>query len=395
VTATNPAGGAPLHVCAVTHELTRTGAPIVLLRILRRLAREGVRVDVLSRRDGPLRAEFEAVGRLRLWDEGRDREVERLLRRARLGFLWPGYERVSAWRLARIVRDVDVIYANTLTNGRLLRRLQRARKPVLTHVHELGPAARAITRPVDLAYALERSATLLAVSRAVADDLRDDFAVPGDKIVLVPGCVDDTEVDPSLLAATKSTATPPYLLVTVGLFASWSKGSDLLVPLALSVLRRLGRENVRFRWVGTDSTINSQRLAQDVAASGLQDRVELVPRIPQVWSELAGADLLLLPSRLDAYPLAMLEAATLGTPTICFDGSGGAPEFVGNGAGVVVPHLDVELMAQAVVDLLSSPGRLADMGVRARRLAAEHSVEEAAGRIRSELERTAATASTG
>ena len=47
----------------------------------------------------------------------------------------------------------------------------------------------------------------------------------------------------------------------------------------------------------------------------------------------------------DPFPLVMLEAAALATPTVCFLGNGGAPEFVEEDAGICVPSGNVEALA--------------------------------------------------
>ena len=49
--------------------------------------------------------------------------------------------------------------------------------------------------------------------------------------------------------------------------------------------------------------------------------------------------------------MVMLEAACFGVPSLCFDRCGGAPEFVEDDAGFVVPHLDAMAMAEHVIQL--------------------------------------------
>ena len=77
-------------------------------------------------------------------------------------------------------------------------------------------------------------------------------------------------------------------------------------------------------------------------------------------------------SREDPFPLVVLEAASMGKPTVCFDRAGGAKEFVEEDCGYVVPYLDIQAMSSKVVDLLKSVelrqrlGRNALNKVRAR-----------------------------
>jgi glycosyltransferase involved in cell wall biosynthesis len=57
----------------------------------------------------------------------------------------------------------------------------------------------------------------------------------------------------------------------------------------------------------------------------------------------------LLPSREDPYPVVVLEAAAEKIPTVCFENSGGAPEFVCPDAGTVAPYLDVEATTNILI----------------------------------------------
>jgi len=47
----------------------------------------------------------------------------------------------------------------------------------------------------------------------------------------------------------------------------------------------------------------------------------------------------------------------MGKPIVCFEGVTGAAEVLRHGGGVIVPYLDVEAMARAVVDYALDPGR--------------------------------------
>jgi glycosyltransferase involved in cell wall biosynthesis len=102
------------------------------------------------------------------------------------------------------------------------------------------------------------------------------------------------------------------------------------------------------------------------------------------------ADVFILPSREEPLGLVCLEAAQCGLPVVCFGGAGGAPEFVRDDSGLVVPHLDVDAMAGAVANLLqdsSTAHRMGDMG--RRRVADLFTVEHQAPRLLEMLQRTA------
>jgi glycosyltransferase involved in cell wall biosynthesis len=104
----------------------------------------------------------------------------------------------------------------------------------------------------------------------------------------------------------------------------------------------------------------------------LGDRVRFVGSVANTLPYVLAADLFLLPSREDPFPLVCLEAADCGVPTVCFADAGGMPAFVGEEGGAVVPCLDVQAMAKQAIqlltnrDLLRSAGESARQKVRAR-----------------------------
>jgi L-malate glycosyltransferase len=85
-----------------------------------------------------------------------------------------------------------------------------------------------------------------------------------------------------------------------------------------------------------------------------------------VIAKLGQADLFLLPSQLESFGLAALEAMACEVPVIATN-VGGIPEVVEHGVdGYLVEPGDVKLAAKYAIDLLSSPDRGREMGQRAR-----------------------------
>ncbi len=174
----------------------------------------------------------------------------------------------------------------------------------------------------------------------------------------------------------------------------WRKGSDLFVQLA----RRLHAEGVqrpmRFLWVGGDATdIEALRFAHDLHALGLQAVVHHTASTAEVQHHYSAMDVFALTSREDPFPLVMLEAGLHGVPTVCFSGSGGAPEFVSNDAGIVVPHLDIGAFADAIDGLRAVPDRCRALGLAARqKVMRHHGIETGAPALLRSIERCLALA---
>ena len=107
-------------------------------------------------------------------------------------------------------------------------------------------------------------------------------------------------------------------------------------------------------------------LAHDL---GIHSHVHFLGKQERVSELLALADLLLMPSELESFGLAALEAMACKVPSIatCV---GGVPELIDDGVtGLLFPVGDVDAMAAAALSLLSNPSRLQTMREEARRTA--------------------------
>lgn len=227
--------------------------------------------------------------------------------------------------------------------------------------------------------ALERSigvaGAVTGCSRVVADDLvrfgaPDAVVVPngvdlaghdlaGHDLV-GPGAADDAAADEP---APSGPAVREPVVVAVGRIEH-VKGFDLLVDaFASSALR----DRARLVVVGDGSEAGALR--RRVASAGLTDRVELPGRLEpaEVAARLAGADVVVVPSRADAAPLVVLEAWRSGRPLVATV-RGGPPEIVTDGVdGVLVDPQDTQALAAAVLGLLDDPERAGRIGAAGRR----------------------------
>ncbi len=103
-----------------------------------------------------------------------------------------------------------------------------------------------------------------------------------------------------------------------------------------------------------------------VRRKGIQDRVFFLGKQERVHEKLAISDLMLLPSQLESFGLAALEAMACEVPAIATR-VGGLPEVIEDGrTGCLAEFGDVDGMARCAVELLSDEKKLREMGYRAR-----------------------------
>ena len=106
-----------------------------------------------------------------------------------------------------------------------------------------------------------------------------------------------------------------------------------------------------------------------VREKGLTRDVIFMGKQNQVQSLLGLTDVLLLPSDLESFGLAALEAMACGVPCVC-SRVGGVPEVITDGVeGYLVPPRDVKTMAERALAILLDPGRRETMGKAARQRA--------------------------
>jgi len=122
----------------------------------------------------------------------------------------------------------------------------------------------------------------------------------------------------------------------------------------------------------------------EALAAPLGDRAVLAGHRDDVPDLLAAADVLIHPTRMDAFPTVLLEAAAAGLPVVATR-VGGVPEIVDDGVTgtLVAPPPDAEAFAVALEPFLADAAARARAGAAARaRFAAEFSADRWAARLR-------------
>ncbi|MEM9010553.1 MAG: glycosyltransferase [Pseudomonadota bacterium] len=334
-------------ILLVTHDMHVGGAQ----RVARSLAawllshtRYDVRIVAVA--DGDVRARFEAVA-----------PVFCLADRAHGGAL---EEKLRAFAGG----DVVAIFANSVASGAFFDHWP-APTPAIAWLHEMPKMlARHESR---LATIVARCAHIVSGSPAVEAALVSRFDVPAEQVTTVPPFVEvpdslPTEAEKAAARRELGIAEDQVLICGCGVM-HWRKRPDLFIEVAAHVAEQVG-QTAQFLWIGDGE--DREACAARIAELGLDDTVRLFGFAEDVNAILRLADVFLLPSEEDPFPLVCLNAALAGAPIVCFAEAGGMEGFVTGGAGVAVPHLDAAAMAKATLAYLrDAPRRRAD-GARAR-----------------------------
>lgn len=374
----------------VSHDATRSGAPIVLLHFLRWFKKNSNRpFAVLLQAGGELVGDFEELADTwsidhSIWCRGGLRTG--LLAAAGLG----------AWAQRAETRDARkfsarcspaLVYFNSVASAQVIDVLA-PQVPVLTHVHELESYIR-VQPSGALLRLLSQTDRFIACSNATRENLVQKHGVAEEQVETVYESIplSQTRAERTRQQVFRELHIPDEALLVVGSgFGQWRKGTDLFLQLARIVSQQ--RSNAYFAWIG-GSARDVLEIEHDVHLAGLAENVRLTGAVPKSADYFAAADVFVLTSREDPYPLVCLEAAALAKPIVCFAGAGGMPEFVEEDCGFVVPYLDLTAMADRIVSLLDSPESRTTLGAAARRKVTErHDINRTAPRILEIMERT-------
>ena len=113
----------------------------------------------------------------------------------------------------------------------------------------------------------------------------------------------------------------------------------------------------------------TDRMSERIGELGLADVVRLPGLIDTSTRNklLAAADVFLLPSHGENFPMVVLEAMAAGLPIVATR-VGAVPEMIAHGeTGLLIEPKDPEAIAEAVCELLDGPERAAALGRQARR----------------------------
>jgi glycosyltransferase involved in cell wall biosynthesis len=152
----------------------------------------------------------------------------------------------------------------------------------------------------------------------------------------------------------------------------WSDAPLAVVPARLvkqkdhaTLLRAVARLDVPLRVRCYGEGPLRHELEELSRSLGTAHRVDFAGNVDRdaMW---ADADLMVLPTHFEGFPITILEAMRAGVPVVA-SGVGGVPEAVEHGrTGLVVPPGDAGRLAAAIAALVAEPGRALAMGSTGR-----------------------------
>jgi glycosyltransferase involved in cell wall biosynthesis len=372
------------RILIIGHEAERTGAPIVLIHLLRwiKTNRPELSVEMLLLRDGELRASYEELVTVHIAPQTRlPKIVIRGLRFLRRKF---GLTRKVKLRdLPTLDREYNLVFGNTVASLEYLEFFKERGIRTICWLHEMRSVIESFLPKPGRFAELARSADAFIVASAAVESVVRDFGITN-RTEIVHEFSELGPVDEEYAASVRrSLGIPPDAFVVGGSgTVSSRKGTDLFIEIASRLTSSL--PDIYFVWVGGGSGHSAAEFEHAVAEIdrlGLK-RVFITGAQETPGNYFANFDVFALTSREDPFPLVCLEAASLGKPIICFEGAGGMPEFVANDAGSVVPLGDTQAFADAILEYYRDRSKLAAAGDAAnRKINSEFSLDSSCRKI--------------
>lgn len=364
----------------VSHDASRSGAPMVLLTFLRWLKKNtGIEITILLKRTGVLHNEFAALAETFCWRPGIYKPVKhdiisRIIRKIKkpAPFVPLPKELES--------KSFDLIYLNTVDSLDLAPLLKEQFKcPALAHIHENSFSIKSLFENALAGKNRECIDHYIAVSGSTREGLVKNYNLTNRDVSIVYECIDINNtkaVDDSISNALKKEFKPVGNEFVVGGsgISQWRKGLDLFLYTAAYIKRHFSNPGVKFIWVGEITPVDKVMLDYEVDRLNISDQVVFagVQTAPNNYFRLF--DVFLLSSREDPFPLVCLEAAALQKPVICFQEAGGMNEFVAAGGGASVEYANIEALAHLIMQLKNDKSLLGKMGAEAAKTVANYDV---------------------
>lgn len=151
------------------------------------------------------------------------------------------------------------------------------------------------------------------------------------------------------------------IAVTTGRFVE-HKGHDVLIKAAPKIINQF--DNIYFLFLGDGPLENI--LKEMINELNIENRFIFAGMLENIDMELSGSDIMLHPSRIEPFGIAILEGMRAGLPIVA-SRVGGIPEVVSEGSNAVLVEPDnPETVALAVIKLLSDTDKMEKFGKEGR-----------------------------
>jgi glycosyltransferase involved in cell wall biosynthesis len=240
--------------------------------------------------------------------------------------------------------NYNIIYANTVVALPLavqIKKQSQNKVKLIAHVHEMQaslkyyiPNHKPILKYID---------KIIVGSLAVKKSILQTWGLNQNKIILV---YEYSKINSNKLIQPKE--NNEFIVGAAGNI-SWRKGHHIFIQVARYIKENYPNLKIKFIWVGKVNKNELLIIKEELIKLGLEN-VKFIGQQSNFHDYFNKFDLFLMTSREDPFPLVCIDVGLLGKPIICFDKATGTQEMLVNGGGKIVPYLNIERMAEEVIN---------------------------------------------
>lgn len=335
-------------ILVVSHELTRTGAPIVVLDAVKEMINAGYFVTVISPFDGELRLEYESI------------HVPVIIDR-RLAWGRCAGESIALfsddWCMDKLIKEYDLILINTLMGHNLITRYQKYGIPIIWWIHEGS-----CTLDIVAKYLPKKlfSNVHILFGGEYTQKMLNKYVVNYKGTELLYGVPDYSL---KYMSSKKCNDKVKFLIVGT---VDKRKAQDL----AIKAIKKLGHDILRkteFIFIGDKNSDSVYREITKFAIKYKNVKI-IVDKITrnELFEFYSNADCLLCPSRDDPMPVVMVEAMVFSKPCLCSTGTGTAQYITDGENGFIFENNNAKMLAEKITYLVNNRDKLSEIGKNGR-----------------------------
>lgn len=328
-------------ILIVTHEMTRSGAPIILWMLAEYLKEQGYSVKVISPVDGALMEDYLASGIPATVVSG-------LLKDSRA--------------VIPYLDDTDVVLCNTILTWRVVHAAKAFSTPCLWWVHETEFGAGLAAKQTAIAQAFSAATWVIFPTQTTANHYLQYLNLNAYSYIHYGLDVNISTTSNNTFIEKQSDELHMIWVATI----EKRKGQDVLLK-AMDALPQDIASKVHCHLIGR-TRLEPIYYLKIAWRARWMNNVHLVGELPndQVLAYLQQSDVFILASRDEALPISLIEAMAYGKPIVTTN-AGGIAEAINNGKnGFVVDVEDSKAMAAYISRLYYEPDLRLSLGEQAR-----------------------------
>ncbi len=347
-------GNETIDILFINHEETRTGAPIVLFKIIKKV-QENYKTACVSIEEGSLHNDFL-------------RDIKNLIYPNKI---YSGIKQEDKIRDIIIKTNPSLVYVNSIVSYEYAVEAKKLGIKTILHIHELEPEFRNRLSHDDLKNINKFADIFITVSDKVRLFLTEKLKIPIEKTVKINSFIDSKEVlekstlDNGSIKKELKIDNRKFNVFSLGSLIR-RKGADIFIK-SFKILENKYPGKFNFVWIGKKHDIHPE----DDKSINNKDNITFIEEKENPFSYLKYADIFALSSREDPFPLVALEAMALSKPVITFKDSGGTVEMIKD-SGFIIDKMSAESFAEGIEKAYKNKNLLKKLGDKSKQYQKEY-----------------------